>query len=266
MTDDQLLERLGHALIPIVAPSAPPTSSVVELHRMIDAPRSRLRTPAARSRFRVLPITIAAAVAASIALVVVATSLPRDGRETATRITVTATSPALGEVTERRRVLEAALADGDVAAVSSESARLRLALTALAASEWAPIRADIEELLERADALLQRRRAGNDEVPGVAQTVTSTVTPTTQPAAVPVLPVATQPPTSVGRQAASPPPTVTAPTGATSPAEVAPDGGDDNSGPGGGGPDDDNSGPGGGGSGDDSSGPGGGGGSGSGGD
>jgi hypothetical protein len=261
MTDDQLLERLGDALIPVVAPSTPPTSSVVELHRMVDAvPRSRLRPPAARSRFRVLPITIAVAVAAaSIALVVVATSLPRIGRETATQITVTVTSPALGEVTERRHALEAALANGGVAAVSSEAARLRLALTALPASEWAPIRAEIEELLERAYALLQRRRAGNDETPGLSPTATSSVTPTTQPAGVPVLPVATQPPTSTAQQAASPPPTVTAPTGATSPTEIAANVDDDNSGPGGGEPGDDNSGPGGGNVDDDSSGPGGGG-------
>ena len=86
----------------------------------------------------------------------VATSLPRIGRETATRITVTATSPALGEVTDRQRALETALADGDAAAVAPRRQRLRVALNDLATSEWMPIRAEIEDLLGRADALLER--------------------------------------------------------------------------------------------------------------
>ena len=120
----------------------------------------------------------------------VATSLPRISRETATRISVTATSPALGEVTDRRRALETALADGDAAAVAVAAARLRVALNDLATSEWIPIRAEIEDLLARADALLERSgRGGNDDSPGGSPNATST----TQPG---VRPVVTQPTSS----------------------------------------------------------------------
>ncbi len=88
----------------------------------------------------------------------VTTSLPRIDRETTTRVTVTATSPALGEVADRQRALETALGDGDASAVVIASARLRVALNALTSSEWLPIRAEIEDLLARTDDLPRRPR------------------------------------------------------------------------------------------------------------
>ena len=266
MTDDQLLERLSAALVPVAAPAVPPAVSLQDLHREIDATtRTGAKAQPRRPGPRVLTIGVAASVAAAcVAIVMVATSLPRISRETATRISVTATSPALGEVTDRRRALETALADGDTAAVAVAAARLRVALNDLATSEWIPIRAEIEDLLGRADALLERSgRGGNEDSPGGSPNASST----TQPG---VRPVVTQPTGSTqanSTQASStqatspapPPPTVTAATGPTSPSTTVADDEDDNSGPGNGadsGDADDNSGPGGGDSGDDDSGPG----------
>ena len=188
----------------------------------------------------------------------VATSLPRISRETATRISVTVTSPALGEVTERQRALETALADGGPAAVATAAARLRVALNDLTPSEWIPIRAEIEDLLARADRLVDGA-SGDDETPGVSSTAPST----TQPGGAPV---ATQPTTTSSpieaASPAAPSPTTARPgaSGATSSSVTAggdeaddadveddnsgPGNGDDNSGPGGGDTEDDNSGPG----------------------
>ncbi len=225
MTDDQLLERLGAALVPIAAPAAPPAASLQDLHRAIDATRAGAAAPARRPGPRVLPIAVAASVvAACVAIAILVMSLPRIGRETVTQITVSVTSPALGEVTDRRRALETALADRDAAAVATAAARLRLAVNDLSPSEWIPIRAEIEGLLARADSLLERGRGGNDEPPGGSPGATST-TQAGAPSA------GTQPTTSSPAQAtspAAPPPTATAGTGsgATSPSVTVPDDGE----------------------------------------
>jgi hypothetical protein len=198
MTDDHLLERLGAALVPPGVPVAPPTTSVQDLHRVIDATRSGQRESTPRRGSRLVPIAVGGTVAvACAALTVVVTSTPRVGRETDIHITVTVTSPALGEVTERRRALEAALSDGDVAAVAAETARLRRSLPGLATGELAPIRAELEELLARADAFLERRSGGNDQVPRSSSTTSST----TQ---VPVVPVVTTQTTTAHLQPMSP--------------------------------------------------------------
>lgn len=267
MTDEQLLERLTAVLIPAGTPSAPPTASLQVLHRAIDATTpSRAKTPPRRWRPRALTIAVATSVAAAcIAIVMVTTSLPRIGRETTTRVTVTATSPALGEVADRQRALETALGDGDASAVVIASARLRVALNALTSSEWLPIRAEIGGLLARTETFLEGRGGDVDETPGGPSTPSST----TQPGVSSSLP---RPTTSAPVQAtspAAPPPTVpasTRPTAATSATVTVSDvedavagidddddnsghggddtdGGDDNSGPGGG-PGDDDSGPG----------------------
>jgi hypothetical protein len=253
VTDGQLLERLNLALTPVGVPSEPAPAAIQHLHRAIDATRHVGATPSRRRPGRLLTIGVAAAVAATcVAVLVVAASLPHIHRETATEITVAVTSPAFGDVAERQRELETALADGDLAAIAEQSAKLRLAIRSLAPGEWAPIRTEIEDLLSRADALLGRRRSDNQLSPtGLA----------TEPSAPDVagVPVTTRP---TGQT-----PTSTTPTDGV--AAVAPNDADeiddDNSGPGGGSGTetdvaDDNSGPGGGGGDeldDDSSGPGG---------
>jgi hypothetical protein len=159
-------------------------------------------------------------------------------------------------VTVQQRALERALTERDAAAVATSAARLRIALRGVTPSELAPIRAEIDRLLDRADALLDRDRRGNDGLsPPVSQTLTSTPRPTNSADV-------SAAPTGTAAQAASP--AAPLPTTATpaAPSTTLHDGGDgDNSGPGGGGGDadavaDDHSGPGGG---DDNSGPGGGG-------
>ena len=106
----------------------------------------------------------------------------------------------------------------DVSAVRSTAARLRLAIDELTLAEWMPVRTEIRDLLERADALLDG-------------------TPTTPPEAAPVV---NQVPTSAAIQGTSPsvprPPSTATATSITAPAI---DDDDDNSGPGGGGDDDD---------------------------
>jgi uncharacterized membrane protein YgcG len=245
VNDDQLLEHLSAALVPAAVPPTPPVA-LHALHRAITASQAVGTVPARRAGRPLLAIGLAGAVAiGGVAIFVVAMSLPRIDSETATRIIVTITSPAVGEVAEQRRDLEEALAAGDDGATVREAAELRLAIARLSAGEWASIRSEVEDLLARADALLERGRTGNDEAPGVSRTVTST----TQAS---VIPVVTQPPTSAVVQATSP--LHTSPS-VTSPVVVD----DDNSGPGGGQPEEDNSGPGGGEASEDNSGPGGGG-------
>jgi hypothetical protein len=257
MTDSELLERLGASLAPAGAPAEPSPIALQDLHRAVDAVRSG-GAVAARRRPSVLTIAVAASmVAACTAVALVATSLPRIGRDTAIRITV----PALGAVTERQRALEIALARGVAPAVATAAARLRVAVDDLTASEWAPIKDEIEDLLARADALLIRSRGGNDDGPGLSPSMVSTTTGG-------VAPVGTQPTTSAPTPSTSPaaPPPPAAATGATSPSVTVSD--DDDSGDDDDAADDDSSGPGSGDDGgaedDDSSGPGGGGGSGSG--
>ncbi len=251
--DEQLLQHLAAVLVPVHAATAPPPTAVQDLHRAIDASRTAAGVPA-RRRPRALTVSVVATVAAAcIAIVAIATSMPRWSRETATRVTVVTTSPAFGAVVERQRSLERALDDDDVVKVTIESARLRIALAALAGGEVAPIREEIEELLDRADTFLRQHQIGDDDAPGISPQGASTTEPAETTAT-------TQSRTSAPGQA--PGQAVTVPDG-----EIADDDDDDmidddvigdigvdteidddNSGPGGGGPDDDdNSGPGGGG-------------------
>jgi uncharacterized membrane protein YgcG len=247
MTDDELLAKLAAAFA-TPASAEPPASGLRDLHRALDvrsAQPARLRRPVQR----LLPIAVATAVAAAcVAVVLVIATLPRIGRETVSQVTVTVTSPAFGEITVQQRALERALADGDLADVATSAERLRIALRNVSPSELQPVRAEIERLLARADALIDRRRGGNDELPPLAQSPTSAPQPTSA-AAVPLSPTGT---------AASPAaPSTTLHDGADDGANAGPGGGgadfDDHSGPGGGGavapvlPDEDNSGPGGGG-------------------
>jgi hypothetical protein len=185
-----------------------------------------------------VPIAAASAVAvACIAVVLVVATRPRIGREAVTQVTVTVTSPAFAEVTVQQRALERALADGDVADVATSAERLRIALLTVAPSELLPVRAEIESLLERADALLDRRRRGNEDLPS-SQALTSALTsapPPTGAAAV------APPPTGTAAQAnspAAPPPPAATTLGpaAPAPATTLHDRGDDDghSGPGGG--------------------------------
>ena len=138
--------------------------------------------------------------------------------------------------------------------MTTEAARLRLAVTTLASIEVAPMREEIEDLLERADTFLRQHQTGDNDAPGVSPQDSST----TEPAETTTT---TQPRTSAPGRA--PGQAVTVPDD-----EIDDDDGndmidaiiddvgtdteidDDNSGPGGGNPDgidDDNSGPGGGG-------------------
>ncbi len=246
LRDEHLLQRLGAALVPAAAPTVPPPTAMQDLHRVIDASRAAGAVPAGR-RPRLLTVAVGATLAAAcVGIAVVATSMPRWSRETATRVTVVTTSPAFGAVVERQRLLDAALDDGDIDQVLIESARLRFALANLSAGEVAPIRDEIEALLERADTFLQRRGADDDETPAISPADTST----TQPGEVTAT---TQPATSApGRTTPRVQPSATA-SSVTTPDDdvddIAQEIDDDNSGPGGGGPDDpdDNSGPGGGG-------------------
>jgi hypothetical protein len=258
MTDDELLDRLAAAFAAPVAPVVPPAVGLEELHRAVDA-RSARPAPGRRPVRRVLPIAVATGVAAAcIAVVLVFAATPRIGHETVTQVTVTVTSPAFGEVTVRQRALERALADGDLADVAATAARLRLALGAVTASELSPIRVEIDELLARADVVLERRRGRSDQLPSLSPVASSTAPSSVAPAAAP-------PPSGSGTRPTSP---ATSATSATTAPRSRDD--DDNSGPGGGGDNDDddggdgedNSGPGGGGGdAEDNSGPGGGGGS-----
>jgi hypothetical protein len=176
--DEQLLQRLGAALVPATAPTAPPPAALQDLHRAIDASRAAAGVPTRRNP-RSLTIAVAATLTAvCIAVVAVATTTPRWSRETTTRVTVVTTSPAFGAVVERQRSLERALQDGDSVAVTIASARLRIALANLSRGELGSLRAEIEELLDRADALLQERRA-DDEIPAVSPPDTSSTEPTT---------------------------------------------------------------------------------------
>ena len=258
LRDERLLQRLGAALVPVAAPTAPPPAVLQDLHRVIDSSRAAGAEPAQR-RPRALTVSVAGALAAAcIAIVAVATSMPRWSRETATRVTVVTTSPAFGAVVERQRSLERALDDGDLTKVTIESARLRVALATLASLEVAPIREEIEELLDRADTFLRQHQTGDNDAPGVSPQDSST----TEPAETTTT---TQPRTSAPGRA--PGQAVTVPDD-----EIDDDDGndmidaiiddvgtgteidDDSSGPGGGDPDgidDDNSGPGGGGGGPD---------------
>jgi hypothetical protein len=264
-TDDELLERLAAAFAVPAAPVAPPAAGLRELHRAVDS-RSAHPNSGHRPVRRLLPIAVATGVAAAcVAVVLVLAATPRIGRETVTQVTVTVTSPAFGEVAAQQRALERALADGDLADVATVTARLRLALDGVTASELLPVNAEIAELLARADALLERRRGGNDQLPSLSSTLSSTAQSTVAPAAAPppIGPATpgTSPAVPAATTAASAPSgsaETTAPNGRDADDNSGPGGGadvaDDNSGPGG----DDNSGPGGGGnSGEDNSGPGG---------
>jgi uncharacterized membrane protein YgcG len=256
MTDDELLASLAAAFA-APASAEPPAAGLRDLHRAVDV-TSTQRVPLRRPARRVLPIAVATAVAAAcVAVVLVIATLPRIGRETATQVTVTVTSPAFGEVTIQRRALERALTEGDVADVATSAARLRIALPNVTPGELDPIRAEIVHLLARADALLDRRRGGNDDLPPSSQSMTSAPQPTSA-AAVPPSPTGTS---SQASSPAAPLPTTATPA---APSTTLPDGADDdNSGPGGGDDADGHSGPGGGGAvapvvpDDDNSGPGG---------
>jgi uncharacterized membrane protein YgcG len=248
MTDDELLAKLAGAFA-APAPIEPPAAGLRELHRALDT-RSAQPIPSQRPTWRLLPIALATAVAAAcITVVLVIATLPRISRDTATQVTVTVTSPAFGEVTVQQRALARALTDGDVADVATSAARLRIALRDVTPTELAPIRAEIERLLARADAVLDRDRGGNEDLsPPASQPSTSAP----RPAGTSIVPAA---PTGTATQAtsqAAPQPTVAAPV---SPSTTLDDGDDDadneddnsNPGPGGGGvdADDDHSGPGG---------------------
>jgi hypothetical protein len=243
LRDEQLLQRLGAALVPATAPATPPPAAVQDLHRVIDATRTAAGVPARRPP-RALTVSVVASVAAAcIAIVAVATSIPRWTRETATRVTVVTTSPTFGAVVERQRSLERALDDGNVADVTIESARVRIALATLASGEVAPIREEIEELLDRADTFLRQHQIGERDAPVVSPPDTSTTEPTT------AAPDRTTP-RGLPSATASTPSTVTVAdddVGADMDADTEID--DDNSGPGNAEDDviDDNSGPGGGG-------------------
>ena len=155
MTDDRLLDRLAAALVPVAAPSTPSAAALQDLHRAIDAGRTAAAAPPRRPGPRVITIAVAAMVAAACAAIgIVSTTRPRIDPETATRITVTATSPALGAVTDRQRALETALTDGDAAAVATAAERLRLMLVHLTPGEWIPIRRE-----HRGSAGASRHRA-----------------------------------------------------------------------------------------------------------
>ena len=189
MTDDELLAKLAAAFA-TPASAEPPASGLRDLHRALDV-RSAQPAPLRRPARRLLPIAVATAVAAAcVAVVLVIATLPRIGRETVSQVTVTVTSPAFGEVTVQQRALERALADGDVADVATSAERLRIALRNVSPSELQPIRAEIEHLLARADALIDRRRGGNDDLPPLSQSLTSAPQPTSA-AAVPPSPTGT---------------------------------------------------------------------------
>jgi uncharacterized membrane protein YgcG len=249
MTDDELLAKLAAAFA-TPASAQPPASGLRDLHRALDV-RSAQPAPLRRPVQRLLPIAVVTAVAAAcVAVVLVIATLPRIGRETVSQVTVTVTSPAFGEVTVQQRALERALADGDVADVATSAERLRIALRNMSPSELQPVRAEIEHLLARADALIDRRRGGNDDLSPLPQSLTSAPQPTSA-AAVPPAPTGTA---AQATSPAAPLPTAASPAApSTTLHDGADDGGDDHSGPGGGGavapvvPDDDNSGPGGGG-------------------
>jgi hypothetical protein len=239
MTDDELLATLAAAFS---APAAvePPVAGLRDLHRALDV-RSTQPVPIRRPARRLLPIAVATAVAAAcVTVVLTIASLPRIDRETATQVTVTVTSPAFGEVTIQRRALERALTDGDVADVASAAARLRIALRNVARGELDPIRTEIDTLLARADALLDRRRGGNDDLPPMSQTVPLAPQPTS---------AAAVPPSPAGTAVQATSPAVPLPTTAAQAGPSTTLGDDDNdAGPGGGGDDadaDDHSGPGG---------------------
>jgi hypothetical protein len=247
--DEQLLQRLGAALVAVAAPTAPPPAALQDLHRVIDSSRAADAVPA-RRRPRALTVSVAGALAAAfIAIVAVATSMPRWSRETATRVAVVTTSPAFGAVVERQRLLDTALDDGDADRVLIESVRLRFALANLSSGELAPIREDIEALLDRADTFLRQHRTGGNDAPAISPQDTSTTEPAETTAT-------THPRTSATGRATGQ--AITVPDDDIDGDDGDGDDGDDNdmidddnSGPGGGGDaveiDDDNSGPGGGG-------------------
>jgi hypothetical protein len=178
--DEQLLQRLGAALVPAAAPAVPPPAALQDLHRVIDASPASVGVPARRNP-RSLTVAVAATLAAAcIAVVAVVTATPRWSRETATRVTVVTTSPAFGAVVERQQSLERALADGDSADVAIASARLRIALANLSSGELGSRRSEIEELLDRAGRFLRGQRSNDDAaVPDVSPPDTARTDPTT---------------------------------------------------------------------------------------
>ncbi len=257
MTDNELLERLAVALVPVAVPTEPPAASLQDLHRAIDAAQSRRATTGRHRRApRVLTISVAVGVVAVVcaALVFASTSLRHIDGETAVQVSASVNSPELFEARARSDALQDALERRDVAAVVVEAEKLRSILVRLTPADRAIVGIEVFDLLERADGFVEEHLPADTAL----TTVTSTLPPATT--AAPLVPAATSPATASV-------PTAGSPSSATAPVvmgdDPVADSGDDsgsNSGPGGGGSgedsgdiesvddaEEDNSGPGGGG-------------------
>ena len=156
MNDDELLLQLQAALAP--DPTVrPPATALIAMHRAIDAATFPVRLgPTPRPRPRLFSIVVAACGVAAVTLGLLATttSFSRAVREAAHDVGLPVDSPDLVDARARRDELGAAVERRDLVATAATLARLRTALTRLDDDELASLQPGVDELIERAEAVL----------------------------------------------------------------------------------------------------------------
>lgn len=219
MNDHELFETLTSALAPAHIPVAPPAASMIVLHRVVDAttfptrPDRHVRWP------RLLPLAVAAGVAAACVGVAVMTSSRND---VSPELGPASESPQLLQARSRLVGLRAALDAGDLERVAVAAVELRRAMSRLDSIERAQLEPDVTRMLDRAQLALTRPPS-----PSASIVSTSSTAP-------PSSALATSPATSApmaGALATQPPRPTSSPT--TSPITDDGDVDDDHSGPGG---------------------------------
>ena len=218
MNDHELLETVTSALAPTHIPVAPPAASMVALHRAVDAttfptrPDRHVRWP------RLLPLAVAAGVAAACVGVAVMTSSRND---VSPELGLASESPQLLQARSRLVGLRAALDAGDLERVAVAAVELRRVMLRLDSIERAELEPAATRLLVRAQLALARPPSPSTSIEATSSTAPPSTAPTT------ASPATSAP--MAGAVGTQPP----RPTSSAMTLPITDDGDDDHSGPGG---------------------------------